>query len=88
MSVDGLGGQTMSCTCNATGSLAAPNFDASKDFHCVATGNSGFGIAFSGKATATKIKKMQAVNEFGDSFLIECALATVCPATTGNSYKR
>ncbi len=82
--VDGLG-IVQGCSCRAGGSFNTPDFGGSKEFQCVttATGTDDFGIAFNGRADGTQLKKGQAVNEIGDSFLFECKLDPTCAIVGG-----
>jgi hypothetical protein len=84
--VDGLG-IVQGCSCKAGGSFNTPDFGASKEFQCVTTGIDDFGIAFNGRADGTQLKKGQAVNEFGDSFLFQCKLDPTCSIGGGAAVR-
>jgi hypothetical protein len=84
LAVDGLG-QTLGCDCQTGGSVATPKFGNSKGFHCVAQSGDPLGIYFSGKASSNKIKKGQAVNQGGNSFIYDCVLNPACPALSTGS---
>ncbi len=75
--VDGLG-IVQGCDCSATGSFSKPKFGAAKEFHCVATATGGYGIAFRGTASGTKIKDGRIIDEFGASYVYECERDPEC----------
>jgi hypothetical protein len=87
-------GQVQGCSCKAAGSFGTPDFNGSKEFECVTTGEEDFQISFSGKADGTQLKKGQIVSEFGDSFIFECSLKPNCSVglesatRTENPYKQ
>jgi hypothetical protein len=87
LAVDTFGGP-LACDCQATGSVKTPKFSASKVFECVSPSSIGLGIVFSGKVSSTKIKKGQAVNEFGRSFLYECVVSPTCSAPLASVSSR
>ena len=76
-------GETLACDCKASGKFKAPVFSSTPFFHCV---NENIGdinslnVSFEGKAAdgGDVIKKGQAVNEYGDSFVFICILDPTC----------
>lgn len=92
LTIDGLG-DTLACSCDATGSSTNASFNASNNFQCTTTSApaGGLGIMFHGKTKGSKLKKGNAVSEFGDSFVFDCVLdvANAClivgppPLTSG-----
>lgn len=74
LTVDGLPGQIQGCECKARGRFRNPIFNASPSFHCVSGSGVFLGISFEGRATSRRIRRGEAVNEFGNSFVIQCEL--------------
>jgi hypothetical protein len=87
-------GEILGCECKAEGSLENPQFNESREFHCVNALFSAFlNIAFEGEVAehGETLKNGQAVNEFGDSFVFRCVQDPECSVyglgeRTGNPY--
>jgi hypothetical protein len=79
LNVDGID-DTLSCDCRAKGAFKSVKFSESTEFQCVSPALKDAGIAFTGKVAnkGEKLKKVQAVNETGNTFFIECVLDPAC----------
>lgn len=92
--VDGFG--DLACECKAEGSFRRPKFEKSEDeFHCVSVAaTSFFSLAFEGSVEddGDELKDVQAVNDGGNSFVVECKLDPECsvgaPARGGSWSQR
>lgn len=79
------GGAVFGCTCEATGSFTAPNFQAGKDFLCgIASSQAVPGYtadAISGKVLGQKIKKGQYRDGYAPfhTSVFECEPDPLCP---------
>lgn len=70
-------GLPFQCTCQATGTLASPNFNADKSFIC---GEDSYGDAFVGKALGNKIKSGEywCNGDCGVANVFECVVDPGC----------
>ena len=88
--IDGFG--DLACECKAEGSFSRPKFEKSDEFHCVAVPEpNSFNLAVEGQVEddGDEIEDGQAVNSFGNSFVLECKLDPKCevaPTEQGSGY--
>jgi hypothetical protein len=77
--IDGFG--DLACECKAEGSFRRPKFEKSDEFHCVAVPETNFfNLAVEGEVEddGDEIEDVQAVNSFGNSFVITCKRDSKC----------
>jgi hypothetical protein len=75
-------GDTYGCTCRATGTVAKPSFNASREFLCVQFGVQGDNPTAALEGTVSvngkKIRGGYGGTNNGDSVVFECELAPAC----------
>lgn len=79
LTVDGLG-DTLGCSCKATGKVARPAWDQSKEWVCVtsATSSEG-GFTWGGKVAGKgKISKVYAISSDGSTYMFSCVIDPAC----------
>ena len=71
-------GDTYGCTCKATGTVAKPNFNASREFLCVQGGTPAAALEGQVSKNGKKIRGGYGGSNDGDSVVFECALDPTC----------
>jgi hypothetical protein len=71
-------GEVLGCECKARGTFNNPRFNESRSWHCASTGGADLGISFSGVAGQVRLFRTEAVNEDGESFVLDCELDLAC----------
>jgi hypothetical protein len=88
--IDGFG--DLACECKAEGSFRRPKFEQSfeqpDEFHCVAVPETNFfNLAVEGEVEddGDELEDGQAVNSFGNSFVLKCKRDSTCSVPTARS---
>ena len=79
LTVDGLG-ETLACSCKATGKVTNPVWDQSKDWVCITSPSSSEGsYTWGGKVGGKgKISKVYAVDSSGGTYIFSCVIDPAC----------
>lgn len=80
LTVDGLGGETLACSCKATGKVTNPAWDQSKEWVCITSPSSSEGsYTWGGKVGGKgKISKVYAVDSSGGTYIFSCVVDPAC----------
>ena len=84
LTVAGLG-STLGCSCNPTGSLKNPKFNASKNAFSCDGAPGGEAFDFTGKVSGSGKIKGHISGSTGDSFIYECTKGTTTTTTTAST---